>query len=98
MELLVVTAARFDASKLVALKVGRYHMTPHVWIAEPEQATVPAVVRQIESGRRAFTMLEKEGQRLPGQELHIVNDGTGALTVAPVAVKAGAMLEDLPAF
>ncbi len=98
MQLLVVTGARLAAGKPVALKVGRYHMVTHVWITEPEEFPVERLVAELQAGKRAFTMSRKDGRDVPGQELHVVNDGSGALTVAPVAAKPGAMLEDLPSF
>ncbi len=98
MELLVTTEARFAAGKPVALKSRGYHVLAHEWITEPAALPVNRLVAELRGGKRAFTMSQKEGRNLPGQELHLVHDGAGVLTVVPVAAKPGVMLEDLPSF
>ena len=98
MQMLVITGARLADGKPVALKVGRYHTVTHVWITEPAELPVERLVAEMQGGNRAFTMFQKDGRNLPGQELHVVSDGAGAWTVAPVALKPGVMLEDLPSF
>lgn len=73
-------------------------MATHVWITEPAALPVEKLIAELQGGKRAFTMSQKDGRNVPGQELRVVTDGAGALSVEPVAVKPGAMLEDLPLF
>jgi hypothetical protein len=97
MHLLATTGVRCAAGKPVALKTGLYHVVADVGLTEPEELPVERLVAELQGGRRAFTMFPENGCDMPGQE-HLVKDGSGALTVPPVAAKPALMLEDLPTF
>ena len=62
------------------------------------RATGGPACSRVAIGQKAFTMSQKERRNLPGQDLHLVHDGAGVLTVAPVVAKPGVMLEDVPSF